>query len=299
MKNFNWKSIGFLGAILILAGSCDLINPEEGVPAYIHFERFQMEGNPGINHGSISHSIQGARVFVGGEPLGIHTFPITLPILQEGEQEVILDPFVEVNGVGITLDIYPFYERFSQMVTLTSGEVDTLQPVTRYRTDLEFYVIEDFEFGQPVFTEDRDGNEETFLDTTSLEVFEGDFSGVVRLDTANVFIDAATSRNDLFALKDGGVIWLEVNYKTDTDILFGLIGVDNFGQTTGSFDFGIRASPAEWRKIYFNLTDRVRTSFEDEFQLVFTSGLPFRNGAFQLEEAEVYLDNIKLISFQQ
>ncbi|MBK6905150.1 MAG: hypothetical protein IPH04_20700 [Saprospirales bacterium] len=281
---------------ILLLGSCDLINPEEQVPAYVYVQPFSLQANPNIDAGSLDHRITHVFAYVGSEFLGIYSLPALIPVLLEGEQEVLLDPGIRENGVSITIGIYPFYERYQKTLDLSPGKIDTLSPVTRYRSNSKVHFIEDFESGLPIFSEDRDQNALTFLDVTTEEVFEGANSGFVRLDTLNAFFDAGTDRNQTFMLGEGGKVFLEVNYKTDIDVLFGLVEIDNTGQAFSYYDYGLL--PREtWNKVYFNLTDLVTTTNAEEYQIAVTAGLPFQNGKFTLPEAFVYLDNIKLISF--
>lgn len=286
----------FSFACILLLGACELVNPEEQVPAYVYVQPFSLQANPNIDAGSLDHRITHVFAYAGSEFLGIYSLPALIPVLLEGEQEVLLDAGIRENGVSTSIGIYPFYERYQRVLELHPGQVDTLSPVTRYRSNANIHFIEDFESGLPIFSEDRDQNDQTFVDITSEEVFEGANSGFVRLDTLNAFFDAGTDRNQLFMLREGGKVYLEVNYKTDTDILFALVEIDNTGQAFSFYDFGLL--PREtWNKVYFNLTDLVTTTNAEEYQIAVSAGLPLLNGKFSLSEAFIYLDNIKLISF--
>jgi hypothetical protein len=297
MKNFFTQlfGMGLLAAAMTLS-SCELINPEEQIPAYIYVEDFTMQNNPDIEAGSLSHRISHVYAFVGTEFMGIYTLPALIPVLMEGEQPLILDAAIRENGISTTIQIYPFYERYETTVNLQPAQIDTVAPVTRYRSNIRIHFIEDFEAGLPIFSENRDGNPNTFMDPTTEEVFEGGRSGVVRLDTLNAFFDLGTSRSRLFPLKGGGRIYLELNYKTDINFLVGLLEIDNSGNALSYFDFGVTARDT-WNKIYFNLTDLVIVTNADEYQIALTGGLPIQGGKFSLSQANVYLDNIKLISY--
>ncbi len=276
--------------------SCDLINPEEPIPSYVYIEPFTMVENPDIQAGSLDHRISHVYVFMDNEFLGIFSLPALIPVLKEGEQELLIDPAVRDNGISTNVQIYPFYERYTTQLTIEPGKIDTIKPQTRYKSGIKIHFIEDFESGQPIFSEDRDGNSQTFIDLSTEEVFEGFRSGVIRLDTANILFDAATGRDQLFDLRQGGRIYMEVNYKSEADIIFGLIEIDNLGNTESYYEYGLLPRDT-WNKVYFNFTDLVILTSADDYQVVVTCGLPFQNGAFTRAEAEVYLDNIKLISF--
>ena len=284
------------GFLTLQFSACNLINPEEQIPAYIYVEPFTLQANPDIEVGSLDHKISHVFAYVGNAYLGVYSLPALIPVLQEGEQPLILDAAIRDNGVSTTIQIYPFYERYEHTIDLQPARIDTIQPVTRYRSNTHVHFIEDFEAGTPIFSEDRDGNDQTFMDVTTEEVYEGNRSGIVRLDTLNVFFDVGTDRANLYPLVDGGRIYLEVNYKTDIDLIFGLAEIDNAGNALSNYEYGLLARDT-WNKVYFNLTELVLTTNADGYQVLLTGGLPIVNGKFALSQANVYLDNIKLISF--
>ncbi|MCB9283793.1 MAG: hypothetical protein H6563_06945 [Lewinellaceae bacterium] len=287
----------FLPILLALQFSaCNLINPEEQIPAYIYVEPFTLKANPDVEVGSLDQKITHVFAYVGNAYLGVYTLPALIPVLQEGEQPLALDAAIRDNGVSTTIAIYPFYERYEQLIDLQPAQVDTIKPVTRYRSNTHVYFIEDFEAGIPIFSEDRDGNDQTFMDVTTDEVYEGNRSGIVRLDSINPIFDVGTDRADLYPLVGGGRIYLEVNYKTDIDLIFGLAEIDNAGNALSYYEYGLLAR-ATWNKVYFNLTELVLSTNADGYQVLLTGGLPIQNGKFALSKANVYLDNIKLISF--
>ena len=62
---------------LLLTGliySCDVINPEESIPAYIHIPEFRLE--TGLGQGSNSHNITDVWLTVGTEFSGCIPYPL-------------------------------------------------------------------------------------------------------------------------------------------------------------------------------------------------------------------------------
>lgn len=289
-------SAWLLGTVMLLSlSACELINPPEQIPAYIHVKNWVVEQNPGVPHGSVSSKITHANVFSDVEYMGIYTLPATIPILQEGAKTIIIDPMILENGQSFLVGFYPAYERFTMDVDLQPTEIDTIQPLTRYDDQATFHFVEDFESGNPIFSDDRDNDAETFMEPSNEEVFEGSRSGVIRLNKDHPFVEVATRPDFEFDLRDANSVYLELNYRTEVDVLFGLIGVDNVGLTFPSYEFGVPPK-GEWTKVYFNLSEQVRLSGFQSYQIGITAGLPLENGAFSLDEAVIYLDNIKLIS---
>ncbi|MBR9921347.1 MAG: hypothetical protein GYB31_10955 [Bacteroidetes bacterium] len=283
--------------ILLLLGSCDIINPEEKIASYIYLESIEVVDNPLVAEGGLEDAITNAQVYVGGEYLGIFTLPSLVPVLNEGSLDLVVDPVVKQNGQTFSLNVYPFYKRMTQTVDLVAGKTDTVNLETSYLDEMEIGFIEDFEVGGNIFTVDRDGNEGTFVDVTTEEVFEGDRSGYILLDTSNVLIDVSTDENSLFPLGGAAPIWLEITIKTEVNVLIGLVGYQG-GSTGSSFEFGVRAND-EWRKIYYNLESEVVLSGFDEYGIALTAGLPFQDGAFTQDSAKIYIDNVKLLYQKQ
>ena len=91
-------------------------------------------------------------------------------------------------------------------------------------------------------------------------------------------------------------IFLEVNYKTDVNLLFGLIGVEPGVGTFPNYEFGL-VPKDEWNKVYFELTDQVILSDFENYQIGLQAAIPFSNGDFTLDTARIHLDNLKLITF--
>ncbi|MCB0706744.1 MAG: hypothetical protein KDC34_15620 [Saprospiraceae bacterium] len=290
------KLLKLLCLVLLAAQftACNIINPEEKIASYVYLTGFDLVDNPLVAEGGLEHGITNAQVFAGGEFIGIFSVPGLVPILQEGPVEMVIDPVIKENGQTFFLAVYPYYTRFSGIVNLVPGQVDSLQIEVQYIDDFEIGFIEDFELGGTIFEQDRDGNEETFMDVTTEEVFDGNRSGLIFLDTANYYIDVATVESDLFPLGDAAQIWLELTIKTDLDVLIGLVGYQSGGSIASSFEFGVLANEG-WRKIYFNLEPEILASGFDDYAIALTAGLPLENGKFVLDEASIYLDNIKLL----
>lgn len=276
--------------------SCNLINQDEPIPSYLYIEPFELENNPLVNHGSLSEKITQGYVFVNGKTIGIFSLPALIPVLEDGPQEVIIDPLIRDNGLTFTLQIYPFYERFTTTAVLNPTEVDTIQPVTKYINDLTFHFIEDFENGSNAFSEDRDDNNQTKLDTTQVDAYEGEFSGRIVLTSDNPIMEVATDPDMKFDIFDGGKVYLEMDYKTEVDVLVGLIATDNIGNTQSTYEYGLVAR-SEWNKIYFNLTNFAVIPNVEGYQIGITASLPFENGEFTKDEGTILIDNVKVVSF--
>ncbi len=294
-----------LAAVFVLTTAflfigCD--GEDEPIPAYIQINDFETVSNNPTYHGSVSHKITNATAFVTDKTtnktysLGMLSLPAKVPVIVTGEFDISLDPVIKSNGNSFFLEVYPFYERFTGPVTLQPTVESIVNPTTSYIPDANFRLIENFEGTGHLFSVDRDNNPATSLEISDEDVFEGESSGRIVLDTSNnVFVVAS---NQLYEINmpEAGKVFMEVNYKTDIPLEFGVLAINALNDETPSFEFGVFAKE-EWNKIYFNLTNLVATAGVNRFVLVIRGGLPIENGQFALNEAKVYLDNIKLIHF--
>ncbi len=290
-----WK---YTFLLIVIVSSCDIINPSEEIPAYLYISEFELTTEPSL-HGSDSEKILYAWVHVNNEFIGAYSLPALVPVLKSGTQEITVNAGIKDNGISLTPEIYPFYETYRQTLDLQAGIVDTLYPSITYKDDIGI-AIEDFEDINLLFTDDRDGNTSTRIEVVSRsenpeKVFEGDGSGIIRLDKDNPFIEVATKIDELFTgLQEENIyVYLEINYKSDVNVIFGVIGHDN-GFVTPYYDPGF-SSKDNWNKIYFNLSPLVFELNAEAYQIVLTAGLPSENEIFTMDNAEILLDNIKLV----
>ncbi len=278
--------------------SCDLINPAEPIPAYLHIRPFSFSTN--ASQGSSSSKITDGWVYVGGDFLGAYTLPATMPVIATGEQEVQVFPGIKDNGIAALPDIYPLYERYIVAVDLSENVEDTIRPVTHYVDNVRFALLEGFENNLHTFSEDLDDNQLTTLETSSQKVFEGSQSGRIFLDQENALFTAGSDRLNVFP-PGGTPVYVEMNYQTEVPLSVGLYGYDNVGvRTFQLINRGANANE-EWNKIYFNFTEEMRTLSNSniaEYQVVLQAVIPLDEGGFTLEEANIYVDNVKLVMFE-
>jgi len=283
---------------LLLFAGCDIINPEEEIPAYLHVKKFEVDATPG--QGSNSNSITEAFVFVDNSFLGAYSLPATIPVLGSGEQKIDLFPGIKDNGIDATPEIYPFYSFVSENRTLTDMEVDTVSPRVEYLDNAKFGFIESFESSLQIFRDDIDEDSLTFVNLTTTDVFEGSKSGAIVLSRDNPVLQVASIRLSELPAANRET-YLELNYKTEVPFEIGVFYYDETNFPFSDFRHGVNTK-AEWTKIYINLTP--------EFNGL--NGLPglkdFQIGIRSLMERDdsggyvdgtrtIWIDNVKLVYF--
>ena len=116
--------------ISIVISSCELINPAETVPSYIHIQKIDLIST--ATYGSSSSKISDAWVYIDEQLIGCFELPATIPILSEGSHNIKIRPGIKVNGIGSNRSPYPFYNIIEQTIDLQKGTVLNLSPTTTY-----------------------------------------------------------------------------------------------------------------------------------------------------------------------
>lgn len=273
----------------IVTGGCDIINPEDPIPAYLYIEDIEFTVKPG--QGTASERISEAWFYANDEFLGAYSLPALIPVLAEGATEVIIFPGVRVNGISMSPDIYPFYTRYTVTVDLQAPQTDTIYPQTEYIDQVQFAFIEDFEVTN-IFADDRDGDPVTRIEPSGAMAFEGNRSGRIVLSAEHPTLEVAQLPLLDNLPQDGSRVFLELNYLNSTELGVGLVGHEPGLPVTSNIAVVLRIRE-DWNKIYIELTDALRASQLSAYQVLFTAFHDPGN-----DTSEIFLDNIKLVHMQ-
>jgi len=298
--NFKFPKVLVAGfALIMLASSCDLINPEEDIPAYVAVNSVEFNTNS-LSEGSSSNRITEVWMSVNGSFLGAYTLPSpAIPILENGTTELAFQAGIKDNGINATPEIYPFYTIYTTTVDLDTASTVQVEPVFEYTDDTKFAFVEDFQDGSQVFQDIILGREDQ-IKLVSQGAFEGGSSALITLDTSSIIFEAATaSRYANLVSNTSATVYLEVNYKSDVPVIFGVRGYQQGAPATaGETVLNPGFLPSEnWNKIYFNLSLIISQLRLDEYQVVFRAFIPSQGGELTRDSANVWLDNIKLVHF--
>jgi hypothetical protein len=285
MNQFRFFSIGgmvFLFSLLLFS-RCSLLNPDEPIPAYIKIDRIDLTVAGG--QGSASHKITDAWVYVDGQLIGAFELPCTFPVIAaEGSHDIIVRAGIKMNGTSTTRAMYPFYRGYDATVTLTPGQVTTLNPVVTYFSGTNFLWIEDFEQPGLSLTDAPGSNFPNILQTISGPLAFESKSGAIQLntDTFNMLLYSSIP----YLLNATSPIYLELNYRSNNAFTVGIYN------NTILYAPWVNVNPSgEWNKVYINITDAITNiSSGGNYHIYF---------AMQKEpsvtEPFLYLDNIKLL----
>jgi hypothetical protein len=279
----------FLLPLIWAFSSCNLINPEEEIPAYIEVQQISVNTDPTIQ-GSNSSGISDAWIFVDGQMLGAFELPCRVPVLKNGSSEVLIGAGIKINGLSATRAPYPFYRFFEGSADFKPGETVSFSPQVSYFDSLIFPFLSNFD--------DLSGNRfeasgasDTLIGLTSnpAEVYEGlgslkasllRDSGIVEFQ----MVDA------LELPKQGTLVYLEFDYKCSH--IFG-VGLRSYYASSGTRTTSlINVFPTDtWKKMYINLTRAVSEQVNAEnYRIFFQSVKESGSGPLNL-----YIDNVKIV----
>jgi len=288
-SNINKPVIFFLLFSLVTLCSCERENPEPGVPVFVHVDGITFSAGYGTQ-GTANQKIVDVWVFADGANVGVFEMPVTFPILKEGRGELRLEAGILINGISTTRINNPFFEPvIIPDFFFLPDSVITILPSTTYRSSTVFKWLEDFETPSVSIDTTNLGGNAAIVRVSGNEAFEGNYSGLIVLNSEKQTFEAATF--DAFVLPvNGQPVLLEMNYKNNHKFAVGIIAQSST-QIIKS-DIIILNPSQEWNKIYINFTDKVRqSSAAIDFKVLFRSYL--EEG--EIDEARIYLDNLKLM----
>jgi hypothetical protein len=276
--------------VLIVFVACK--DAPEQIPAYLSLKPFQVDA-PG---GAGWQKITDGWLYVNGEYLGAYTLPAMVPVLAEGESEVILFPGVKENGIEATPNIYPYLTKFTKKYTLSAAQTTVIQATTDYEPNTVFAFglgRGDFDGGSFISLENRDTDGVINVELTTDGAFAGK-SILMQVDTLHPIMDISTEKMEGLPVLGAPQVWLEMQYKTDVPFFLYMLSGPN-QDSQGVFQFNLSEN---WNKIYFNITGTLVTTQQSEQRLLFRLSLPKDSaGKYTQNTGKVMLDNIRVVRF--
>lgn len=286
MRKHKW--ILYCLALSIIVLSCE--DSPDDIP--FRFDIQSVDLVTTSEEGTSDHNIKDVWIFNEGIDEGVFELPSQVPILPRTDAEthvIQISPGVRNNGINSAPIIYPFYETQFLERPLTKNEVEVLDLEFKYREDAKIVFNETFEFGNN-FTFDEDENPASFMGVSTTEVFEGGNSGHISLrDTVDI-AEVGTALTFTEWPSNGSPIFMELNFKTDTELVIGLAG--ELGISSVKNYFFVLNPTDEWKKVYVDLTFQVLDSDLSSYKLLLSAGL--QEGQ---TEADIYVDNVKILHF--
>jgi hypothetical protein len=268
-----------VAGLALLVSGCELINPEEQIPSYITIDDITVNED--------NSQVTDAWVYVDDYLVGSYDLPAHFPVLNSGEVDITVRPGIRVNGIAVTRGFYSFYNEWETTVNLTEGESTVLNPVTEYKSGLDFAWVEDFE-SVALSLEPYDTLNLNFTKTDTVSDAVTPKVGVVGIMPDSIF---SVQTIDQFEMPSSGDIYLELSFKTD--IPFELAWkVQNIETTVIRNNRLYQFLPTdEWQHIYIYLS-----TFTKEYNTD-VNRFQFLLGAANIDDdiKYIYIDNIKLV----
>lgn len=257
------------------------------IPAYLHIQPFSISVLP--SQGTARQNLSDAMVFINEEYLGIFELPATFPVLSLGATRVRVYPVVRQNGLRSNPVINPMFTFDSMTLNLRANITDTIRPRTTYSASTQISYIESFESTNHSFGYNYDKN--TRLRFISTEGGYENKSGQIILtrgDTNIVMQKASTSR---FLLPSNYQnLFLEMDYKCDSELGVGFIGFDPQTLTETALIKTYLFPRKTWNKVYVNITSEAKATRSSEIRFYVASRL-----SDTLSRGEIWIDNLKIL----
>ncbi len=257
------------------------------IPAYLHIQPFVV--NVPASQGTARQNLSDAMVFINEEYLGIFELPATFPVLSLGATRVRVYPVVRQNGLRSNPVINPMFTFDSMTVNLRANITDTIRPRTAYSPTTQILYIESFESQNHSFNNNYDKN--TRLRFISTEGGYENKSGQIILTRADTNIVMQKASSNRFVLPSSyQSLFLEMDYKCDSELGVGFIGFDPQTLNETALIKTFLYPRKTWNKVYVNITSEAKATKSSEIRFYVASRL-----SDTLSRGEIWIDNLKIL----
>lgn len=287
------KSPYFLIIILFLF-SC---KKADLTPAWLVIDEIQLQTDEGTE-GPNSEAITDAWLYLDNVPFGVYSLPARIPVLEEGEHELIIYAGIKENGISATRIRYPFYTRVDANVNFVKNQETVINPVVYYKSNVQFELKEDFEDVGVDFQKDPISDTNIVIITNSQYpdiVKYGNNCGKIELSEIDSIYKGLT--NTTMNLPRNEDVFLEIDYMNTNSIATNIIAKNAGGVAEHPPVFILNGQNPEnmvWKKIYINLTEDVSSEINATSYELYLLGLLDPENTYGV----IYLDNIKVLRFE-
>jgi len=284
-----FKGLGLVSLFWLAWGQL-ACNNEAKEPCYIQIDTFLLSTDYG-SQGSASASINTVWVYINDNPAGVYEIPCRFPVTMQGDVRLTVIGGIKANGVSSTRVQYPYFQSFFQNITLKPDSTMVVVPSTSYYSSTQFPFKEAFENPGVLFQPSglSEPGLTIFKTTNTQEVFEGSSSGKIELDLAHSFLEIETTQSYSLPASASVPVFLEFNYKTNSDIRVGIYAEGQTGEI--QTEIGGLNPTESWKKAYIYLTPKLQDYVGGKFRIYF--GV-LRNSQSP-DNIITLLDNIKIV----
>lgn len=231
-----------------------------------------------------------------------------VPVQNKDEKQFTFMGGVWEDGLSSLHAIYPFWKPYTTTLKLDKTSIQNAEPVAlkfEYVSTAKEAIyagstsIDGENFDRTALAFDTLTGSTAVLVRQNYEVYEGNYSGHIELNSTNNYIEIITQKNEEgMSIPLPSTCWLEITYKSDVNIDIAVLA-----KSTSSSDFVINKkgglSPkSTWTTAYINMNyllgNNIISSQTYKYKLDLAAkfnenlGKPVQN---------VYLDNIRILYF--
>lgn len=266
-------------------------------PSWLIISEIQLQTDEGTE-GPNSNAITDAWIYLDNVPFGVYSLPARIPVLEEGEHELIIYAGIKQNGISATRIKYPFYTRYDTKVNFVKEQETTVSPLVYYKSNVQFELKEDFEDVGVDFQKDPISDTNIVLITSAAYpdiVKYGNNCGRIELSESDSIYKGFT--NTTMNLPRNEDVFLEIDYMNSNSIATNVIAKNAGGTAEHPPVFILNGQDSDnmiWKKIYINLTEDVSSEINaTSYELYLLALLDPENSS-----GVIYLDNIKVLRFE-
>jgi len=268
--------------------SCELINPEEQIPAFIRVDSISLSTNASTE-GKPVQNFTDAWVYDNEKLVGIYELPAIVPILREGDANIRIRGGIKLNGQVGTRIPYFFSKDFSQTVELFPDSQVHINPTLTFLEGVTFDWLENFDNPTTISLVKTPQSQADVRLITDTESYDGK-SLKLALEADQIIFECKLAGAGVDIPGGGTPSILEFTYRCNNSFVVGLFSTDPGGTIQTPI---IVLNPTEdWNHIYVNLTDAVSANPNFSAQNPFFGFL--RDEGVE-GEAFVILDNIRMM----
>ena len=243
----------------------------------------------GTNQGTAFQNVNEYFMFHRTNLLGGFSYGKQIPVLASGLEDLLIFPGINKNTLSEQPDRYNMMEADTFTKDFIPGESVSFTPTFRYRNNVNFRVIEDFETGTGL-TMDIDRDEESQFIVMPGVGYNGTSGGVMEVNSDHPLLEIG-SGVPLTSFPPTGDIILEITYKNNVDIGVGVYAENNFEQNELRYHVILKASE-DWNKEYIELSQKIRQNPADAYRILI--GVDHRTTS-GLTTSTAFIDDIKLL----
>jgi len=308
LKIFTPRYLLFLICVVTSWQACNIINPHEVTPTYVHIDSFSFHNpnvplrdpqttNP-VSNGQLApntHAIGSVWVYYNENPIGIFDLPVTIPVMATGTQSIKFAPAIAVSGQNNMVNAYSYYTLDTTTLVANPGHIVNYTPKTGFYPDVKVVDIANFEDGPDIkFGLWRDGQRMVRVTADSL-ICDGSGAGEILLNA--VGDSSVDSTKKPFPIPNGAA-FIEFDYNSTIPFYVGMqANLSSKITSSPTYLRGVNPNGGKgWQKFYLEV---------DGFTAEAQSGISGVTYNFYIKavladgqtSGRLLIDNIQLVTF--